>query len=117
MMRAHKMTRSMNPKRLTVLLFAIASLGLSGCDDTAGDSARQIGANPVLPALQQYFMPTIRIAKAVGWGKGENPKVPQGLQIHALATGLQHPRCLYVLPNGDIAVVESNGPKAPINRP
>src|SRR3984885_10250298 len=117
MMRAHKMTRSMNPKRLTVLLFAIASLGLSGCDDTAGDPATQIGANPVLPALQQYFMPPIRIAKAVGWEKGENPAVPQGLQIHALATGLEHPRSLYVLPNGDVLVVESNGPKAPISRP
>src|ERR1700690_3976525 len=117
MMRAHKMTRSMNPKRLTVLLFAIASLGLSGCDDTAGDPATQIGANPVLPALQQYFMPPIRIAKAVGWEKGENPAVPQGLQIHAWATGFEHPRSLYVLPNGDVLVVEANGPKAPIYRP
>src|ERR1700690_4470497 len=117
MMRAHKMTRSMNPKRLTVLLFAAASLGLAGCDDTAGDPARQIGANPVLPALQQYFMPPIRIARAVGWEKGENPTVPQGLQIHPLATGLEHPRSLYVLTNGDVLVVESNGPKAPLIRP
>jgi glucose/arabinose dehydrogenase len=117
MMRAHKMARSMNPKRFAVLLFAIAGLGLTGCDDTAGDPAAQIGANPVLPALQQYFMPPIRIAKAVGWEKGENPTVPQGLQVQALATGLEHPRSLYVLPNGDVLVVESNGPKAPINRP
>jgi len=107
----------MNPKRFAVLLFAIAGLGLTGCDDTAGDPAAQIGANPVLPALQQYFMPPIRIAKAVGWEKGENPTVPQGLQVQALATGLEHPRSLYVLPNGDVLVVESNGPKAPINRP
>jgi glucose/arabinose dehydrogenase len=117
MMRAHKMTRSMNPKRLAISLVAIAGLGLSGCDDSAGDPATQIGANPVLPALQQYFMPPIRIAKAVGWENGENPTVPQGLQVHALATGLEHPRSLYVLPNGDVLVVESNGPKAPINRP
>jgi glucose/arabinose dehydrogenase len=52
----------------------------------------------------------------VGWGS-ETPKVPQGLQVHALATGLQHPRSVYVLPNGDVLVVESNGPKAPIFRP
>src|ERR1700721_2373097 len=116
-MRPLKITSLTNPKRFAVLLFAIASLGLAGCDNNAGDPARQIGANPVLPALQQYFMPPIRIAKAVGWGKGENPNVPQGLQIHALVTGLEHPRSLYVLPNGDILVVESNGPKAPINRP
>src|ERR1700677_3539657 len=116
-MRPLKITSLTNPKRFAVLLFAIASLGLAGCDENAGDPAKQIGANPVLPALQQYFMPPIRIAKAVGWDKGEDPTVPQGLQIHALATGLEHPRSLYVLPNGDVLVVESNGPKAPVNRP
>src|SRR3978361_1833081 len=117
MMRVLKITGLTNSKRLAALLFAIAGLGLAGCDNNAGDPARQIGANPVLPALQQYFMPPIRIAEAVGWGKAENPNVPQGLQIHALATGLEHPRSVYVLPNGDILVVESNGPKAPIYRP
>src|SRR6204780_1939180 len=116
-MRALKITGLTNPKRFAVLLFAIAGLGLAGCDNNAGDPARQIGANPVLPALQQYFMPPIRIAKAVGWDKDQAPTVAQGLQVHALATGFVHPRSLYVLPNGDVLVVESNGPKAPISRP
>src|SRR5207237_912141 len=75
-----------------------------------------ITANPQLPALQQYLMPPMRVAEVVGWGK-ETPTVPEGLQVHALATGFQHPRSLYVLPNGDVLVVESNGPKAPIHRP
>jgi glucose/arabinose dehydrogenase len=70
----------------------------------------------VLPLLHQYLLPPIRIATPVGW-ESETPKVPQGLQVHALATGLQHPRSVYVLPNGDVLVVESNGPKAPIFRP
>src|SRR5207248_6471641 len=96
---------------------AIAGLGLAGCDDHAGDPKVQIGANPVLPALQQYLMPPMRIAKAVGWGTDQAPAVAQGLQVHALATGLQHPRSLNVLPNGDVLVIESNGPKAPIYRP
>jgi glucose/arabinose dehydrogenase len=104
-------------RRLVVLSVAIAGLGLAGCDDHGGDPGRQIGANPMLPQLQQYVMPPIRIAKAVGWEKNEAPAVPEGLQIHALATGFQHPRSLYVLPNGDVLVVESNGPKAPIDRP
>src|SRR3982074_493529 len=99
------------------ILVAVAGLGLAGCDDHAGDPKVQIGANPVLPEVQQYLMPPMRIAKAVGWGKDETPAVPQGLQAHALATGFQHPRSLYVLPNGDVLVVESNGPKAPIHRP
>jgi glucose/arabinose dehydrogenase len=59
----------------------------------------------------------MHIAKAIGWSKGETPTVPQGMQVHALATGLEHPRFVYVLPNGDVLVVEANGPKAPINRP
>jgi glucose/arabinose dehydrogenase len=95
---------------------AIAALSLVGCDDTGGDPRRQIGANPVLPALQQYLLPPIQIARPEPWGH-DKPKVAQGLQIQALATGFQHPRSLYVLPNGDVLVIESNGPKAPIFRP
>ena len=58
----------------------------------------------------------MKVAKTVPWGS-ETPTVPSSLQIHALATGLAHPRSLYVLPNGDVLVVETSGPKAPINRP
>jgi glucose/arabinose dehydrogenase len=93
------------------------TLGLTGCDDQAGDPRLQIGANPKLPEPQQYFMPPIKIAKAKPWEKGEAPSVSQGLQVHALATGFEHPRQVYVLPNGDVLVVESNGPSAPIHRP
>src|SRR4030081_14418 len=73
-------------------------------------------SHPVLPSLQQYLVPPIRIAKAIGWGD-ETPTVAQGLQVHALATGFEHPRSLCILPNGDVLVVEGNGPKAPIFRP
>jgi glucose/arabinose dehydrogenase len=56
-------------------------------------------------------------SKFAHWGEGEMPTVPPGLQIRALAKDLQHPRSVYALPNGDVLVVEANGPKAPINRP
>lgn len=102
--------------RVAAIMAAVAGLGLAGCNDTGGDPKLQIGANPVLPQLHQYLLPPIRIATPVGWGS-ETPKVPQGLKVQALATGLQHPRSVYVLPNGDVLVVESNGPKAPIFRP
>ena len=111
-----KMAGSVKLPRLAPLLAAVACLGLAGCDDHAGDPKVQIGASPVLPALQQYLMPPMAVAKVVGWGN-ETPAVAEGLQVHALATGFQHPRSLYVLPNGDVLVVESNGPKAPIYRP
>jgi glucose/arabinose dehydrogenase len=117
MIHAFKTARSAKLPRLALLLVTVAGLGLAGCDDHAADPKMQIGANPVLPEIQQYLMPPMRVAKVVGWGKDENPAVAQGLQIHALATDLQHPRSVYVLPNGDVLVVESNGPKGPINRP
>ena len=115
-MHAFRIARSKKLPRLAALLVAVASLGLAGCDENGGDPKGQIGANPVLPELQQYLIPPIRIAKVVGWGN-DAPTVAQGLQVHALATGFEHPRSLYVLPNGDVLVVESNGPKAPISRP
>jgi glucose/arabinose dehydrogenase len=60
----------------------------------------------------------MHIAHVVGWKKGETPSVPKGLKIEALATGLQHPRMLYTLPNGDVLVVESKAPQAdPVTRP
>jgi glucose/arabinose dehydrogenase len=102
--------------RVAAVAIGVAGLGLAGCQDTGGDPQRQIGANPVLPAIHQYLLPPIRIAKPVAWGN-DTPKVPQGLQVHALASGFEHPRSLYVLPNGDVLVVESNGPKAPVFRP
>src|SRR5882724_13114174 len=106
-----KNVRSTKLPRLAALVVAVAGLGLAGCDDHAGDPKMQIGANPVLPEVQQYLMPPMRVAKVVGWGADEHPAVPQGLQVQALATGLEHPRSLYVLPNGDVLVVESNGRK------
>jgi glucose/arabinose dehydrogenase len=117
MMRASGIAAAVKRPPLAMLVVAFASLGLAGCDDNGGDPGKQIGANPELPELQQYLIPPIKVAKVVGWGKDETPAAPQGLQVHALATGFEHPRSLYVLPNGDVLVVESNGPKAPINRP
>jgi hypothetical protein len=102
--------------RLSLLLVAFAGLGLAGCNYEGSDPKKQIGANPVLPELQQYLIPPIRTAKVLAWGE-DTPAVPQGMQVHALAKGFEHPRSLYVLPNGDVLVVEANGPKAPIHRP
>jgi hypothetical protein len=102
--------------KLAALLVAVAGLGLAGCNYEGGDPRNEVGANPPLPALQQYLVPPIQIARVAAWGN-ETPAVPQGLQIRALATGFEHPRSLYVLPNGDVLVVESNGPKPPIYRP
>jgi glucose/arabinose dehydrogenase len=117
-MRALRFTHStIRVSHFALLCAVISGLALAGCDDKGGDPKVQIGANPVLPDPQQYLLPPMNIAKTASWGKDKTPMVPQGLQVRALATGLEHPRSLYVLPNGDVLVVESSGPKAPINRP
>lgn len=104
--------------KLARALVCSSLLCLAGCDDGSGDPNAQIGANPKLPDIQQYWLPPVHIARIVGWKKGETPTVAQGLQAKAFATGLQHPRFLYVLPNGDVLVVESKAPtSAPIKRP
>ncbi|MGF0540384.1 PQQ-dependent sugar dehydrogenase [Agrobacterium sp. ES01] len=84
----------------------------------AFDKQSQIGPDPVLPAPNAYLVPPMHVAHDIGWSKGEHPTVPQGFKIDAIATGLEHPRQPYVLPNGDILVVESNGPGVePVERP
>ena len=107
----------MNPRPLLLASGAIAAISLAACGGPkAGDPSRQIGANPYLPAPHQYLLPPMRVPKVVGWGSAV-PTVPPGLQVTALAKGLRNPRSVYVLPNGDVLIVKSGGPKAPINRP
>lgn len=101
-----------------VALLCAPSLSLAAPDANRADVSSQIGPNPTLPPIQQYLFPPMHLASVVGWKDGEKPTVSDGLKIEALATGLQHPRSLYVLPNGDILVVESKQPWAnPIHRP
>jgi glucose/arabinose dehydrogenase len=100
-----------------ILLGATALTLAVGAAEPSGPSS-QIGPNPKLPEPQQYLFPPMRVASVVGWKNGETPSVAEGLKIEAIATGLQHPRSLYVLPNGDILVVESKSPGLePTKRP
>ncbi len=105
-------------RMLAPLVCAVALL-LAGCnDDTSFDPSSQIGANPVLPNPQQYLFPPMHLSSVAGWQANEKPAVAPGLKIEAIATGLEHPRSLYVPPNGDILIVESKAPPAPpISRP
>jgi glucose/arabinose dehydrogenase len=70
-----------------------------------------VGPNPVLPApAKGKPIPTVNIAPAEGWPKGAMPTAPAGFKVTPFATGLDHPRWVYVLPNGDVLVAESNKP-------
>jgi glucose/arabinose dehydrogenase len=69
-----------------------------------------IGPTPELPPPELALIPAIEIADATGWPPGLAPVAAPGLKVNAFATGLQHPRWLYVLPNGDVLVAETSGP-------
>nr|WP_051603212.1 sorbosone dehydrogenase family protein [Simplicispira psychrophila] len=69
-----------------------------------------VGPAPVLPAPEKNLIPTVNIAPAVGWSQSQGPRAMAGLTVTAFASGLDHPRWVYVLPNGDVLVAESNKP-------
>ena len=104
-------------------LLSFAALGtvaltLAACSDPKFDESSQVGPDPVLPEPKQYLLPPINVAPGEGWQKGQTPVVPAGLRIQALATGLAHPRMVYVLPNGDILAVQAKSPPPePVKRP
>lgn len=114
------MRRAATVSLLALLAFA-CGLGsvwaFSGPSAARVDVAAQYGADPVLPQPHQYLLPPMAIAPDIAWGPDETPVVPRGLKVEALARGLKHPRSLAVLPNGDILVVETSGPPAPVSRP
>lgn len=92
----------------------VSALALGACSDNAllGIEAGY-GPNPTLPAPQDAWIPTVYTADAHGWPEGETPQVASGLQIKAYASGLDHPRWLYTLPNGDVLVAETDAPPKP----
>ncbi len=71
------------------------------------------GPHPALPPPLQSLLPTVHIAPAQGWTDGTAPLPAPGTQVAAFADGLDHPRWLYVLPNGDVLVAETNAPPKP----
>jgi glucose/arabinose dehydrogenase len=102
------------------IIVIIAGLGLFFV--TRGDTAKlpdtaSLGPSPTLPEPTKSLMPTVHIAFAKGWPEGSTPTAASGLAVEALASGLDHPRWLYVLPNGDVLVAESNGPPRPEDDP
>jgi glucose/arabinose dehydrogenase len=103
-------------RALAFALLCTSLLGLPGCGDHS-NLARyaDTGPQPTLPEPTRTLLPTVNIAPAKGWANGAAPIPAAGLAVNAFATGLAHPRWLYVLPNGDVLVAESNAPPRPEN--
>ncbi|HUQ09691.1 MAG TPA: sorbosone dehydrogenase family protein [Steroidobacteraceae bacterium] len=119
----------MRPGRLQHLspIIALVVVALLGCALVAACSSltaarvgpqssppASVGPSPQLPApARPKLIPEVKIAEAQGWPAGATPVPGGGLAVKAFATGFSHPRWLYVLPNGDVLVAETNGPKRP----
>ena len=103
----------MRHKLLASLLLLLA-LGLTGCRDEATLPVEAgTGADPKLPQPKQRLIPTVDVAHAVGWPQGATPRAASGFAVKAFASGLDHPRWLYVLPDGDVLVAETSAPPQP----
>ena len=96
---------------LAALLFCV---GLAGCGETARLSVLDgTGPHPKLPPPVHTLLPTAKVADATGWPAGRMPVAAPGFAVNAFAAGLDHPRWLYVLPNGDVLVAETDAPPKP----
>ncbi|MGZ5076974.1 MAG: PQQ-dependent sugar dehydrogenase [Methylobacter sp.] len=96
------------------LLFALITIALAACGDEARlPIAAGIGPHPQLPPPNSSLLPTVNIAPAVGWPANHKPAAASGMVVNLFADGLVHPRWLYVLPNGDVLVAETNAPPKP----
>src|SRR5688572_1276625 len=97
-----------------VSVAALLVLQLGACAATARlPVTAGMGSNPALPAPREELIPTVKVAKAVGWPSGVTPQSVTGTRVNAFAAGLEHPRWLLVLPNGDVLVAETNAPPRP----
>ena len=88
--------------------------GLAACGETSRLQVSDgTGPSPQLPEPDKTLVPTVNIAPAIGWPQGAKPVAATGTQVAAFAEDLDHPRWLYVLPNGDVLVAETNAPPNP----
>ena len=97
--------------RVVAVVTCLGVALLGACGEVARHSVSDgTGPQPVLPKPVVTLLPTVNIAPAKPWAPGMLPTAAPGTRVAALATGLVHPRWLYVLPNGDVLVAETNAP-------
>jgi glucose/arabinose dehydrogenase len=97
--------------RASLLILVVA---LAACAERSRlPESAAVGPDPQLPEPVESLIPTVKVAPAKGWPAGVTPKAAAGRQVTAFATDLQHPRWVYVLPNGDVLVAETSAPKRP----
>ena len=107
----------MRTASIPLTIFVCITFVLAGCGERATLPVKAgMGPNPTLPPPNHTLLPTMNIAPTKGWPAGMTPTPASGLSVAAYASGLDHPRWLYVLPNGDVLVAETNAPPKPEDR-
>ncbi|MEO6194850.1 MAG: sorbosone dehydrogenase family protein [Thermoanaerobaculia bacterium] len=102
---------SAQPVKLGALVAAVI---LAGCASAAKlPVSAGTGPHPTLPPPNKALIPVVQVVTAKGWPEGGKPVAAEGTAVAAFARGLDHPRWLCVLPNGDVLVAETNGPPRP----
>jgi hypothetical protein len=95
-------------------LLGAALAGAAGCASSARlPVSAGTGPRPALPPPDKALIPLVHVVKAKGWPEGAKPVAAEGTAVAAFARDLDHPRWLYVLPNGDVLVAETNAPPRP----
>ncbi|MHB1092607.1 PQQ-dependent sugar dehydrogenase [Thiobacillus sp.] len=111
--RSRSAVRLLRPCSSAILIGA-AVLALAACNEMATlPVSAGTGPQPTLPPPQPTLIPTVNIAPAKGWPSGGAPQAAAGMRVTAFARGLDHPRWLLVVPNGDVLVAETNAPPKP----
>ncbi len=96
------------------MMVAAVALSLAGCASSAKlPVSAGTGPNPTLPPPEKALIPVVHVVTAKGWPEGAKPVAAEGTAVAAFARDLEHPRWLYVLPNGDVLVAETNAPPRP----
>ncbi len=95
-----------------VIVVACATVGPTDTGPIASP-ATSIGPDPTIPAPEKKLIPIVQIAEAKGWPPGMKPTPATEVAVNAFASGFTHPRWVYVLPNGDVLVAETNAPERP----
>ena len=103
-----------NRRIRNLVLVAVLATAMVACGSAKqGSLERGMGTQPDLPEPDKSLIPTVQIATAIGWKEGEKPEGASGTAVTLFAAGLDHPRWLHVLPNGDVLVAETNAPERP----
>ena len=104
----------MTNRPVTITAACAIACAVSACGDTARlPLSATVGPNPTIAEPRHALIPTIKVAPAQGWPEGVKPTSAPGTTVNAFADHLDHPRWLYVLPNGDVLVAETNAPERP----